>query len=442
MIRAISVLLLSLGLILRPPVAHADDLSTRIAAANAYLATRPGTVGYVLRDRSTGAAYRNPDAGALIWTASTIKLAIVVDLLARTYAGQVRLSDQDRQLISAMLHSSDNDAADTLWDRYGGPDHQAFNRNFPRYGMPGVVPQRGFSDTFPYWGFQKASANDLDGLINYTLTRLNPTDTDASNCGGCGNVCPTPANGRALCVTGGLARCVDLLNDASTCGTCERACSEGQACSNGRCVCAPGRTLCGMRCADTESDPGNCGGCGVACPAVVNGRAACRSRACGFACAEGYHACGNTCVADSSPLTCGTLCVPCPAYTNATPTCNGAACGFACIMGYHQCGAACVNNLAVATCGALCTPCPAPTNSTPTCNGTECGFACNTGFHRCGDMCLSNAAPTSCGAPTLLSPQKPDAPPMRTSLSITGLSIRVCVFAGTRPALLWRPRSA
>ena len=120
MIRAISVLLLSLGLILRPPVAHADDLSTRIAAANAYLATRPGTVGYVLRDRSTGAAYRNPDAGALIWTASTIKLAIVVDLLARTYAGQIRLSDQDRQLISAMLHSSDNDAADTLWDRYGG----------------------------------------------------------------------------------------------------------------------------------------------------------------------------------------------------------------------------------------------------------------------------------------------------------------------------------
>lgn len=240
-------------------------------------------------------------------------------------------------------------------------------------------------------------------------TRCVDTRWDPTHCGACDNLCPpgracslgrcgtTCDAPRALCVTGGLARCVDLLNDTATCGTCERACSEGQACSNGRCVCAPGRTLCGMRCADTESDPGNCGGCGVTCPAVVNGRAACRARACGFACAEGYHACGNSCVADSSPLTCGTLCVPCPAYTNATPTCNGVSCGFACIMGYHQCGAACVSNLAVANCGTLCTPCPGVANGTATCNGTECGFTCNTGFHRCGDMCLSNTAPASCG---------------------------------------------
>ena len=176
MIRVLTALLLVLGLALPAP-AQADDLAARIAAANAYLSTRPGTVGYVLRDRSSGAVYRNPNAGAPIWTASTIKLAIVVDLLARHYAGQLRLSDEDRQLISAMLHSSDNDAADTLWTRYSGPDHQAFNRDFPRYGMPGVVRQRGFSDTFPYWGFQKATADDLDGLMNYTLSRLNPTDT-------------------------------------------------------------------------------------------------------------------------------------------------------------------------------------------------------------------------------------------------------------------------
>lgn len=177
MIRVLSALLIALGLILPAPVARADDLSARIAAANAYLAGRPGIVGYVLRDRSTGASYRNPNAGSLIWTASTIKLAIVVDLLVRTYAGSIHLNDEDRQLISAMLHSSDNDAADTLWLRYGGPDHEAFNRDFPRYGMPGVVPQRGFSEIYPYWGFQKATADDLDGLMNYTLTRLVPADT-------------------------------------------------------------------------------------------------------------------------------------------------------------------------------------------------------------------------------------------------------------------------
>lgn len=169
--------LLTIALIIPAPPAHADDLRSRIAAADAYLAGRPGTVGYVLRDRVTGTTYRNPHAGELIWTASTIKLAIVVDLLARTYAGQLKLTDTDRANISAMLHDSDNDAADALWTRYGGPDHQTFNRNFPRYGMTDLVPVPGFGDMFPYWGFQKSTANDLDRLINYTLTRLNPTDT-------------------------------------------------------------------------------------------------------------------------------------------------------------------------------------------------------------------------------------------------------------------------
>ena len=36
------------------PTAAADDLQTRVNAADAYLATRPGSVGYVLRDRATG----------------------------------------------------------------------------------------------------------------------------------------------------------------------------------------------------------------------------------------------------------------------------------------------------------------------------------------------------------------------------------------------------
>ncbi len=153
------------------------ELQQRIAVADAYLATRPGVVGYVVRDRSTGAIYRNTHAGDLIWTASTIKLAMVVDLLSRHYAGKLDLSGSDQQLVAAMLHSSDDDAADTLWSRYGGPDHTAFNAAFPSYGMTDLTPQRGFSSTYPYWGFQKTTANDLDRLINYTLTRLDPADT-------------------------------------------------------------------------------------------------------------------------------------------------------------------------------------------------------------------------------------------------------------------------
>ena len=144
-----------------------------------FLATRPGSVGYVLRDRKTGATYRNSHAGQSIWTASTIKLAMIVDLLTRQRAGTVALSDSDRNLMAAMMHSSDDDAADALWARYGGGDHRSFNADFPRYGMTDLAPQPGFSDTFPYWGFQKSTANDLDRLINYTLTQLTPADTAA-----------------------------------------------------------------------------------------------------------------------------------------------------------------------------------------------------------------------------------------------------------------------
>ena len=158
-----------------PAAAQLDcDFTQRIQAANDYLANRPGTVGYVLRDRATGAVYRNEHADDLIWTASTIKLAIVVDLLLRERAGEMTLSAGDRALMAEMLHSSDNDAADTLWSRYGGPDHSRFNRDFPQFGLTSLAPQRGFSDIYPYWGFQKSTPNDLDRLMSFVLTRLDP----------------------------------------------------------------------------------------------------------------------------------------------------------------------------------------------------------------------------------------------------------------------------
>ena len=133
----------------------------------------------MLRDRATGATYRNEHADELVWTASTIKLAMVVDLLTRARAGTISLTDADRSQMAAMMHSSDDDAADALWSRFGGPDHMAYNAAFPSYGMTDLQPQRGFSSTYPYWGFQKSTANDLDRLINYVLTRLDPSQSAA-----------------------------------------------------------------------------------------------------------------------------------------------------------------------------------------------------------------------------------------------------------------------
>ncbi|HET9138730.1 tat pathway signal sequence [Actinophytocola sp.] len=151
------------------------DFQRRFASATAYVAKRPGTVGIVLRDRQTGAVWRNDHAGDLTWTASTIKLAMTVDLLLRDKSGAITLSAADRGLIQAMLHSSDDNAADTLWFQYAGADHLAYNNAFPGYGMTSLAPQRGFTEFYPYWGFQKCTADDLDRLVNYVLGRL-PAD--------------------------------------------------------------------------------------------------------------------------------------------------------------------------------------------------------------------------------------------------------------------------
>jgi hypothetical protein len=80
------------------------------------------------------------------------------------------------------------------------------------------------------------------------------TDTtgDVNNCGMCGNVCPTPANGTAVCAS-------------SMCGL--GTCNAGYAdCNNN-----PGDG-CEF---NTQTDPNNCGGCGVKCHSGTCNNAAC-----------------------------------------------------------------------------------------------------------------------------------------------------------------------
>ncbi|WP_410596593.1 serine hydrolase [Amycolatopsis sp. lyj-23] len=144
-----------------------SDLRARIARAQAYADSRPGVTGIVLRDRRTGAVYRSPAAGTLIWACSTPKLAMAVDLLLREDAGAIALSAEDRDLLHRMLHSSDDAAAHVLWTRYGGETE--FARRFPAYGMTDMR----FSDRHPHhWGWIRTTADDLDRLIEYVLTRL------------------------------------------------------------------------------------------------------------------------------------------------------------------------------------------------------------------------------------------------------------------------------
>ena len=78
---------------------------------------------------------------------------MVVDLLSRQRGGAITLTDADNRLIAAMLHSSDDDAADTLWSRYGGTDHQAYNNDFPAYGMTRPSPAARLHQHLPVLGF-------------------------------------------------------------------------------------------------------------------------------------------------------------------------------------------------------------------------------------------------------------------------------------------------
>ncbi|MEO6090684.1 MAG: tat pathway signal sequence [Umezawaea sp.] len=154
------------------------DFQNRFARVEDYVKTRPGTVGIVVRDRESGAVWRSAHSADLVWTASTIKLAMVVDLLRRDREGAISLTGEDRDLIHAMLRSSDDNAADALWRRYSGQDHRAFNASFPSYGLTSLAPQEGYASTFPYWGFQKCTAEDLDRLMSHVLTELPAEDRD------------------------------------------------------------------------------------------------------------------------------------------------------------------------------------------------------------------------------------------------------------------------
>jgi len=133
----------------------------RFAAAEKYLASRPGITAVVVRNRATGAVWRNSHTKRPIWTASAIKLAMALDLLERDAAGAIRLTPADHAQVSAMIRTSDDNAATRLWERYNGP---AQRQRYAAYGLTGL--------RFPgrvYWGAAQSTAEDFDRLINHVL---------------------------------------------------------------------------------------------------------------------------------------------------------------------------------------------------------------------------------------------------------------------------------
>jgi hypothetical protein len=145
-------------------------MQERIEAARRYLAQAPGRVGLVLHDRVTGATWRNANARQSFPAASTVKLAMVTDLLIRERRGSVRLTPADRPLIDAALRESADGAADRLWYAY---EDAGFLGRIRAFGMTGAS-----FTSHAYWGAMTCSADDLSNLMDYVLNRLPARDRD------------------------------------------------------------------------------------------------------------------------------------------------------------------------------------------------------------------------------------------------------------------------
>ncbi|HZB48182.1 MAG TPA: serine hydrolase [Mycobacteriales bacterium] len=148
------------------PAAGPLDLATRGPAADAFARARGGTTGIAVRDRVTGRSWGNRAARTPFRAASTVKLAIAVDLLGRARAGAVRLTAADRAALRAMLVRSDNAATDRLWARFGGA---AIGSRFPAYGLVSATR----TDA---WDQVRCTPEDLLRLVGHVLDRVHPAD--------------------------------------------------------------------------------------------------------------------------------------------------------------------------------------------------------------------------------------------------------------------------
>ena len=151
-------------------------------------------------------------------------------------------------------------------------------------------------------------------------------DSDAQNCGTCGNACLADQAceaGTCVCPPDTQVcegKCVDYASDKNHCGSCGNACLADQTCEESTCVCPEGTGVCGDKCLDFSSDKNNCGSCGHACV----GDEICEEGACKLVCANASDiVCNGICV---DPQTSNTYCGNCDTKCATTETCVEGVC--------------------------------------------------------------------------------------------------------------------
>ncbi len=202
-------------------------------------------------------------------------------------------------------------------------------------------------------------------------------NTDPDNCSACG----VPCDEGQACIDGDCSddcpsgeqvcqrACVNIQTDALHCGDCDTPCPAGEACvagscvdecdgmcdpilqlcSDGRCVCRIGLSLCNGACVDRLTDNGNCGMCttmcmqgiceaGICVPTCDAPQTECPDGVCSNLAEDPLHCgdCGRECTADQvcvggscqdfAPASCSSC--PCPPCGDRAccPNGNGAIC--------------------------------------------------------------------------------------------------------------------
>ena len=270
------------------------------------------------------------------------------------------------------------------------------------------------------------------------------TTVDAVNCGSCGVVCLPTANvstvkcGNSNCAVNtcnaGFANCdnqfsngceINTNTDVSNCGGCGQACVPTAnvattLCGQGSCkvgTCKPGFADCDGQFANgcevaTTSDVNNCNSCGNRCVPTINVvNAVCSGSNCAVgSCQAGFADCDkqfangcevNVTTNNQNCGACGNLCTPTANVVSAG--CSGSACSVtACVAGFADCDVQYLNGCEINTatdvnnCNGCTKKCTLTSNAaTVGCTGSACGVSsCIAPFADCdkqyGNGCEAN----------------------------------------------------
>ena len=138
------------------PPPDADQLERHLKA---YLTARKVTASVRVRDLRTGTSY-SYRSGSHYDSASVVKVAIMAAVLRRQERQERHLTSREVRLLKAMIRSSDNAAASTLYASLGrGPGLAKFYR---AAGMTHTTPGPG-----RYWGLTQITAADQVVLLGH-----------------------------------------------------------------------------------------------------------------------------------------------------------------------------------------------------------------------------------------------------------------------------------